>query len=170
MAFLPSIVSTAPLSLVSSGNLLRVHLIPLSMSLINILNSTGPRTNPWGTPPITFGALILGYQFLSHIREPSTGHRCVSAILCRGEESPPLACWEWSPFAAQEAVGLLYHKGSLLGHVQFGVHQNAKVLFCKVAFQLVSLLPLLVHTVIPSQVTDLGFLLNFSSSCFLIGC
>ncbi|KAK4825966.1 hypothetical protein QYF61_003535 [Mycteria americana] len=39
---IPSGVSTAPLSLVSSANLLRVHSIPLSMSLMKILNSTGP--------------------------------------------------------------------------------------------------------------------------------
>ncbi|KAK4818489.1 hypothetical protein QYF61_014219 [Mycteria americana] len=37
-----SSVSTAPLSLVSSANLLRVHSILLSMSLMKILNSTGP--------------------------------------------------------------------------------------------------------------------------------
>ena len=35
-------VSTTPLGLVSSTNLLRVHSIPLSMSLMKILNSTGP--------------------------------------------------------------------------------------------------------------------------------
>ncbi|KAK4826465.1 hypothetical protein QYF61_009192, partial [Mycteria americana] len=38
----PSGMSTAPLSLVSSANLLKVHLISLSMSLMKILNSTGP--------------------------------------------------------------------------------------------------------------------------------
>ncbi|KAK4810857.1 hypothetical protein QYF61_008829 [Mycteria americana] len=41
----PSGVSTAPLSLVSSANLLRVHSISLSMSLMKILNSTGPSTD-----------------------------------------------------------------------------------------------------------------------------
>ncbi|KAK4814241.1 LOW QUALITY PROTEIN: hypothetical protein QYF61_012737 [Mycteria americana] len=49
----PSGVSTAPHSLVSSANLLRVHSISLSMSLMKILNSTGPSTDPCGTPPIT---------------------------------------------------------------------------------------------------------------------
>ncbi|KAK4813629.1 hypothetical protein QYF61_014389, partial [Mycteria americana] len=38
----PSDLSTAPLSLVSSANLLSVHLISLSMSLMKTLNSTGP--------------------------------------------------------------------------------------------------------------------------------
>lgn len=36
---LPSNVWSAPLSLVSSTNLLRIHLIPLSMSLKNMLNA-----------------------------------------------------------------------------------------------------------------------------------
>ena len=47
---LPSIISTVPLSSVSSANLLRVHLIPLSMSLIKMLKSTGPRWTPAGPP------------------------------------------------------------------------------------------------------------------------
>jgi len=36
---------TTPLSLVSSANLLRVHLILLAVSLLKILNSTGPHTD-----------------------------------------------------------------------------------------------------------------------------
>ncbi|KAK4807049.1 hypothetical protein QYF61_018390 [Mycteria americana] len=42
MASLLSSISTAPLSLVSSANLLRVHSIPLSMSLMKVLNIIGP--------------------------------------------------------------------------------------------------------------------------------
>ncbi|KAK4810535.1 hypothetical protein QYF61_004498 [Mycteria americana] len=38
-----SSVSTAPFSLVLSADLLRVHSVPLSMSLMKILNSIGPR-------------------------------------------------------------------------------------------------------------------------------
>ncbi|KAK4822069.1 hypothetical protein QYF61_009330 [Mycteria americana] len=49
----PSAVSTAPLSLVSSANLLRVHSISLSMSLMRILNRTGPSTDSRGTPLVT---------------------------------------------------------------------------------------------------------------------
>jgi len=41
-----SAVLTTPLSFVSSANLLRVHLILLSISLIKILDSIGPNTNP----------------------------------------------------------------------------------------------------------------------------
>ncbi len=50
---IPSSVSTAPLSLVSSANLLRVYSIPSSMSLIKMLKSTSPKTDPWGTPLVT---------------------------------------------------------------------------------------------------------------------
>lgn len=46
MTSYPSGVSTAP------HNLLRVHSNSLSMSLIKILKSIGPSTDPWGTPPI----------------------------------------------------------------------------------------------------------------------
>ncbi|KAK4824270.1 hypothetical protein QYF61_012830 [Mycteria americana] len=46
MASLPSSVSTAPYSLVSSANLLRVHSVPLSMLPKKMLNSTGPSTDP----------------------------------------------------------------------------------------------------------------------------
>ena len=46
MTFLPSSVSTAVLSSVSSANLLRVHVIPLSMTLIKMLKSIGPKTSP----------------------------------------------------------------------------------------------------------------------------
>ncbi|KAK4818403.1 hypothetical protein QYF61_012324 [Mycteria americana] len=42
MASCPSGMSTVPLSLVLSANLLRVHSIPLPMSLMKILNSIGP--------------------------------------------------------------------------------------------------------------------------------
>jgi len=51
MASHPSGMSTAPLSLVSAANLLWVHSIPLSMSLMEILNSSGP--NKEGTPLVT---------------------------------------------------------------------------------------------------------------------
>ncbi|KAK4824318.1 LOW QUALITY PROTEIN: hypothetical protein QYF61_013593 [Mycteria americana] len=43
-------LSTLPHNLVSSANLLRVHSIPSSRSLIKMLNRTGPNTEPWGTP------------------------------------------------------------------------------------------------------------------------
>ncbi|KAK4824371.1 hypothetical protein QYF61_014031 [Mycteria americana] len=49
----PSRESTAPPCLVSSANLLMVHSTPASRSLINILNRTGPRIEPRGTPLLT---------------------------------------------------------------------------------------------------------------------
>jgi len=53
MVSLPSIVTTAPLSMVSPANLLRVHFNQLPMSLIKKLKSTSPKADPWGTPPMT---------------------------------------------------------------------------------------------------------------------
>ena len=50
----PSGMSTTPLILVSSAKLLGVHLTPLSMmSLMKILNSTGPNTDTQETPLVT---------------------------------------------------------------------------------------------------------------------
>ena len=46
MASLPSIVSNAPHSLVSTANLLRTHSIPLSISLIKMIKSTNPGQIP----------------------------------------------------------------------------------------------------------------------------
>ena len=45
--------------------------------------------------------------------------RCVSPVLSRGKGSPPSTCWQCStPHAAQDAVGLLCCKGTLLAHGQ----------------------------------------------------
>ena len=55
MASLPSIVSIAPLSLLRSAALLRVQSI--SLSLIMVLKSTGPKADPWGTPLMTTSTL-----------------------------------------------------------------------------------------------------------------
>jgi len=46
MASLPSVLSSAPLSLVSPAKLLRVHLIPLSILPTKVVNNTGPNTGP----------------------------------------------------------------------------------------------------------------------------
>ena len=46
--FQPMNDSNAPPSLQSPTNLLRAHLIPLSMSPSETLNNTGPRTDPQG--------------------------------------------------------------------------------------------------------------------------
>ncbi|KAK4828429.1 LOW QUALITY PROTEIN: hypothetical protein QYF61_026525 [Mycteria americana] len=59
LAFLPSSRSTLPHNLVSSANLLRARSIPSSRSLIKILNKTGPKTEPWGTPLVTGRQLDL---------------------------------------------------------------------------------------------------------------
>lgn len=49
----PSVVSTAPLSFMLFTNLLRVHLMFLSQSLIKILNSNNPKTEPRCAPFVT---------------------------------------------------------------------------------------------------------------------
>ena len=53
MVSCPSGVSTTPLRLVSSLNFLRVHLIPLSWSLMKILNSSGPSKDTCRTPLVS---------------------------------------------------------------------------------------------------------------------
>ncbi|KAK4816196.1 hypothetical protein QYF61_012661 [Mycteria americana] len=45
--------STTPPSLVSSANLLNACSIPASRSFIKTLKITGPKIEPWGTPPVT---------------------------------------------------------------------------------------------------------------------
>ena len=55
--------SSAPLSMVSYANLLRVHSIPLSMSPTKMLNSTSPSTDPWRTWLIT--GLYLNSELLT---------------------------------------------------------------------------------------------------------
>ena len=76
----PSGVLTASLSLVSSANLLRVHLIPLSMSLMKKLNSTGPNMDPQGTPLVTNLHLDI---------EPLTTTLCCSDFHDRTEDQIP---------------------------------------------------------------------------------
>jgi len=53
MASLLSVVWTAPLSLLLSENLVRMHSIPLSMSLIRMLKSACPKMDPWTAPLVT---------------------------------------------------------------------------------------------------------------------
>ncbi|XP_053942682.1 YEATS domain-containing protein 4 [Cuculus canorus] len=68
----PSSVATAPLSLVSSADSLRVHSISLSLSLMKILNSTGPSADPCGTPPVT--ALHLDLRPTAPTRPPARSY------------------------------------------------------------------------------------------------
>jgi len=64
MAYLPSFKSTAPFSLVSSANLLRLHSIPTSMSLIKILKSTCPKNRPMGNT--TFDQTLPKHRSTDH--------------------------------------------------------------------------------------------------------
>jgi len=86
MTTFPATVSNAPLSLVPSANMLRLHSTPSSMSLIKMLKSIGPKTDPWGTllvtglhldrePLITTLCLRPFNQFLVHpLVHPSNPH------------------------------------------------------------------------------------------------
>lgn len=56
----PSVVSTAPLGFMSCANLSRMHSIPLSVSVMEMLKSTRLKTDPWGTPLITSLCLDIG--------------------------------------------------------------------------------------------------------------
>ena len=63
MTCLPSVAPAAPLSLVSSANLLRVRSILLSMSFIEMLKSTNARMDPWGKPLVS--SLLLNIEPLT---------------------------------------------------------------------------------------------------------
>ena len=75
MAFLLSAESIAPLSLIFSENLLRMHSISSSMSLIKMLKCTQPKTDSWGTPLI----------------RPPPGHRGI-------DHNPLAATLQWIPY------------------------------------------------------------------------
>lgn len=65
MAFLHSVVSAALLSLLLSPNLLKVHSVLLSSSLIKMLKSSGPKTDSWVTlGAINHNTLAMSIQFL----------------------------------------------------------------------------------------------------------
>jgi len=53
MVSIPSVVSSAPLSLVSSANLLRVHSVPPSGSLIKIVKSINAKVGSWWIPLVS---------------------------------------------------------------------------------------------------------------------
>lgn len=55
-----------------------------------------------------------------------TAPRCVSPELWTERGSALLTCCNDLPDAARMAFGLLCHKGTLLAHGQFGVHQDSQ--------------------------------------------
>ena len=60
-------------------NLLRVHSIPLSVSLMKMLNSTCPCIDPWGTPLITGFHLGVELLTVTLYMQPSS-HSLISRI------------------------------------------------------------------------------------------
>lgn len=68
-------------------------------------------------------------------------YRCVSPMLSRASIDLPS---NDLPNEAQEAVGFLCHKGTMLDLVQLGIYQDPQVLFYKAALQSVDPQPVLV--------------------------
>jgi len=75
-------------------------------------------------------------------------------LLCH--KSCPSTCCPDSE-TAQDVVGLLYLKDTLLTHVQVDVHQDSKADSQKTAFCPVSSQPVLLHRVIPPQLQEFIF-------------
>ena len=112
---------------------IQIAKIPLSLlvSRLNRLRSLSLSLCIWFSKPLAI--FVASCWTLSHMsmfslycREPRDRPRTpdvASSVLSREEGSPPLVC-RGLPTAAQEAVGLLCCKGTLLAHVQFGVHQD----------------------------------------------
>ncbi|KAK4821248.1 hypothetical protein QYF61_016547 [Mycteria americana] len=75
-------------------NLLRAHSIPSSRSLIKILNRTGPKTEPWGTPLVTGCQLDLTPFTTTLWAQPSSQFftHCTHAMdnrnLCKQDANP----------------------------------------------------------------------------------
>lgn len=74
--------------------------------------------------------------------------RRVSPLLSREKDPFPQPAGHALPNAAQESIGCLCCRGTLLTHVQLGVHQDPHSLSCKAAFQLG------ISQTVPSKVQD----------------
>jgi len=89
MAAQPSGVSTTPPSFVSSANLLRVHFVLLSRSLMNELNKTGPSTEAWSKISAFQLALLDKLEWLVlSLRYLSLNHRITESQNSRGWKGP----------------------------------------------------------------------------------
>ena len=95
----------------------------LSASLC-MTDTPSPQSCEWTFTRLDPICLCLSYWGAQHWTQYS---KCVSAVLSRGEGSPP---WPGNALldTAQEAVSLLCCKGALLRHGQLGVHQDPLVL------------------------------------------
>jgi len=77
---------------------------------------------------MSMALLYWGAQNWTHVWPPK----------CRVEEKDPLPWLAGNILskAAQDTISPLSSKGTLLAHVQLGVHQDSQMLFCQAAFQL----------------------------------
>jgi len=108
MASYPSGMSTASLILASPANLVRVHSISLSRSLMKIFNSIGHSTDPWGTPLVSSVCLDIkpltttlwlrpSNQFLIHQTDHLSNPRLSnSERKDAGLQDPGLGWGQWS--------------------------------------------------------------------------
>jgi len=132
--------SLAPSSLLPPSRRLYT-LIKISLNLlISRLSSPSPQPFPlWETfrsfshlyGPSVDSTPILSMSLLYQGAQNWTQHSQVWPHQCWVDHLPQLA-EHTLPHIVQEAADLLCHKGALLAHRQFGVHQYV---FCKVAFQ-----------------------------------
>jgi len=78
----------------------------------------------------------------------------VSSWQSRGAESPPMTCWPHFFGAAQDMVGLLACKCTLVAHVQLFTHQYPQVLLGRAALNPFTPQPVLIVGVALTQVKD----------------
>lgn len=117
-------------------------------------------SSPWSFS-WSFLYLIQYVNTLSPTWKPKTGHDIpdvVWKVKYRGfpvTSLEPVGCTLTN--AAQDALGLLFCKGTLLAYVQL-VYDNPHALFWGAVFQLVRPQPILLQGDLPSQVQDLVFI------------
>lgn len=67
--FCPGPSSAVPPLCCAISKLLRVHSVPLSVSLIKELKSTGPKRDPWGSPLVAILHLDIPYRISTERRK-----------------------------------------------------------------------------------------------------
>jgi len=133
--------------------------------------------------PFLIGKMLQSFNLLNHPCGSLLGfvqYVCVSPVLRSPELDPLLQMWPrqgWKkgrhhlplpagntlPNAAQDIIHLLCSKGTLLAHVQPGVHQDPQVFFCQATFKLSGLI--LLPPLYFILVFSLLFITSLLSSC-----
>ena len=76
-----------------------------------------------------------------------------------GKDHLPRPAGNTPPDADQDPIDLLCSKGTMLSHLQLGVHQDPQVLSCQAAFQLGGPQHIFLHRVVLAEVQDFALLL-----------